>query len=105
MKLIESNDETVTLLFTREEFHLLRDTTAAAIQSLEANLDRYKRLPEELHGASEEEIFEALEPTNAYSLDELQDEIEQWQKLLEGAQAQSEALERIVVEGDLARCL
>jgi hypothetical protein len=108
MKLIESNDETVTLLLAREEFHLLRDTTWAAIQGLEANLGRHQRLAEKLQGMSDEEASEALsdeEDLNADSLDELQTEIEQEQKLLAQAQAQAEALETITIEGDLARYL
>ena len=107
MKLIESNNETVTLLLTREEFHLLRDTTWEAIQGLEANLSRKQPLAKELQGMSEEEVYEALaeEDINADSLDELHTEIEQEQKLLAQAQAQAEALEQITTEGDLARLL
>jgi hypothetical protein len=107
MKLIETNDETVTLLLAREEFHLLRDTTWAAIQGLEANLSRHKPLAEKLQGMSEDEVCEALgdEDVNADSLEELQDEIKQEQKLLAQAQAQAESLERITTEGDLARLL
>jgi hypothetical protein len=105
MKLLESNDDTVTLLLAREEFHLLRDTARTAMQSLETYLDRYKRAPEELQGASEEEIFEALSETNAYSLDELQDEIEQWERLLAQVRGQAEVLEQITTEGDMARLL
>ena len=107
MKLDESNDETVTLLLTREEFHLLRDTTSAAIQGLEATLARCHRLAEKLQGMSDDEVYEALidEDLNAESLEELQTEIEQGQELLAQAQAQSEALEQITREGDLARYL
>jgi hypothetical protein len=57
---------------------------------------------------SDEEVYEALideEELNAESLDELQTEIEQEQKLLAQAQAQAEALETITIEGDLARYL
>jgi hypothetical protein len=57
---------------------------------------------------SDEEVYEALideEELNAESLDELQTEIEQEQKLLAQAQAQAEVLEQITTEGVLARYL
>src|SRR5580704_17915425 len=86
MKLIDSKNDTVTLLLAREEFHLLRDTASAAIQGLGATLARYQRLAEKLQGMSEEEVYvyEALieEDLNADSLDELQTETKQEQKLL-----------------------
>jgi hypothetical protein len=77
-------------------------------RDLEANLGRCKRLAEKLQGMSDEEVYEALideEELNAESLDELQTEIEQEQKLLAQAQAQAEVLEQITTEGVLARYL
>lgn len=102
----QQEDGRVTLAFTRDEFHLLRNALDIAIDFLDAQADKQEMLIDQLEGATEDEVREALEEQGLEeSLEELKAALRIEKKLRPKVNALASALEDIVSEHDLARHL
>ena len=103
--------ETVTLQFSHDEFHVVRDMLQEGIEYLKLLQGKYKMLAKDIEGLSEDEANRRIidvpdeEEILANDLDDLRWRIKRTEKLLVEANAFSKVIEGIVSDNNLARQL